>query len=87
MGDAREVDRHHFRRSKRGERRERTVHQKTLLLSEGVHTRGGLQIARGKLETNLLLGGRVGRLDEEQVGECVLRCVLLLHYPLYAIRT
>ena len=77
MRDAGEVDGHNLRRSIRGKRGERAVNQRVVSLREWVQLGGGLQLPGGKLEADLLLRGRIGRLNEESLGECVLRSVLL----------
>ena len=77
MRDAGEVDGHNLRRGIRGKRGERSVDQCIVSLREWVQLSGGLQLPGGKLEADLLLRGRIGRLDEESLGECVLRSVLL----------
>ena len=77
MRDAGEVDGHNLRRSIRGKRGERPVDQRIVSLREWVQLGGGLQLPGGKLEADLLLRGRVRRLDEESLCECVLRSVLL----------
>ena len=78
MRDAGEVDGHNLRRSIGGKRSERTVDQRIVSLSEWAHLRGGLQLPGRKLEADFLLRRRIGGLDEESLGECVLRRVLLL---------
>ena len=77
MRDAGEVDGHNLRRSIRGKRGERAVNQRVVSLREWVQLGGGLQLPGGKLEADFLLCRRIGRLDEESLGECVLRSVLL----------
>ena len=78
MRDAGEVDGHNLRRSIRGKRGERAVNQRVVSLREWVQLGGGLQLPGGKLEADFLLCRRVGRLNEESLGECVLRSVLLM---------
>ena len=77
MRDVGEVDGHNLGRSIRGKRGEGTVDQRIVSLREWVQVSGGLQLPGGKLEADLLLCGRIGRLDKESLGECVLRSVLL----------
>ena len=77
MRDAGEVDGHNLGRSIRGKRGERAVNQRIVTLREGVQLGGGLQLPGGKLEADLLLRGRIGRLNEESLCVCVLRSVLL----------
>ena len=77
MRDAGEVDGHNLRRSIRGKSSERAVNQCIVSLREWVQVSGGLQLPGGKLEADFLLRGRIGRLDEESLSECVLRSVLL----------
>ena len=77
MRDAGEVDGHNLGRSIRGKRGERAVNQRIVSLREWVQLGGGLQLPGGKLEADFLLCGRIGRLDEESLGECVLWSVLL----------
>ena len=78
MRDAGEVDGHNLGRSIRGKRGERSVDQRIVSLREWVQVSGGLQLPGGKLEADFLLCGRIGRLDEESLGEGVLRSVLLM---------
>ena len=77
MRDAGEVDGHNLGRSIHGKRGERTVDQRIVSLREWVQLGGRLQLPGGKLEADFLLRRRVGRLNEERLGECVLRGVLL----------
>ena len=77
MRDVGEVDNHNLGRSICGKRGERAVNQCIVSLREWVQVSGGLQLPGGKLEADLLLCGRIGRLDKEILGECVLRSVLL----------
>ena len=78
MRDAGEVDGHNLGRSIRGKRRQPTVDKRIVSLREWVQLSGGLQLPGGKLEADFLLCGRIGRLDEESLGECVLWSVLLM---------
>lgn len=77
MRDAGEMYGHNLRRGIGRKRSERTVDQRIVSLREWVQLGGGLQLPGGKLEADFLLCGRVGRLNEESLGECVLWSVLL----------